>query len=55
MIYLRNTDQQDALSLSLLFYFNNLSSTCFEYSNHSSSAGSYCICSLWYLSCICVD
>jgi len=27
---------------SFLIYFNNLSSTCFEYSNCSSSAGSYC-------------
>ena len=28
-----------------------LSSTCNEYSNYSSPAGSYCICSIWYLPC----
>jgi len=43
------------MHFSFLIYFNNLSSTCFEYSNYSSSGGSYCICSIWYLSCIYVD
>ena len=32
-------------------YFNNLSSTCFEESNYSSSEGGYCIRSILYLSC----
>jgi len=43
------------MHFSFLIYFHNLSSTCFEYSNYSSSAGSYCMCSLSYLSCICVS
>jgi len=30
----------------LLIYSNNLFSTCFEYSNYSSLAGSYCICNM---------
>jgi len=38
-----------------LIYSNNLSCTCFEYSSYSSSGGSYCICSVWYLPCICAD
>jgi len=39
------------MKFSFLIYFNNLSSTCFAYSNYSSSGCSYCICSLWYLWC----
>ena len=34
-----------------LIYFSDLSSTCFEYSNYSSSGDSYCICSIWHLQC----
>jgi len=37
------------MHFSFLIYSNNLSSTCFEYSNYSSSGDGYCICS------ICVD
>jgi len=25
------------------------------YNNYSSSGGSYCICSIWYIPCICVN
>ena len=43
--YLPKKDQPDAL---FLIYFHNLFSTCFEYSNYSSSEGSYCMCSISY-------
>jgi len=39
---------------SLLIYSNTQSSTCFEYSNYSSSGGNYCIYSIRYLPNICV-
>jgi len=42
------------MHFSFLIYSNKVSSTCFEQSN-SSSAGSYCVCSIRYLSCIYVD
>ena len=38
-----------------LIYSNSISFTCFEEINYSSSGGSYCICSIWYLPCICVE
>jgi hypothetical protein len=33
------------MHFSFLIYSNNLSSTCFQYSNYLSSGGSYCVCS----------
>jgi len=39
------------MHFSFLIYSNNLSSTCFEQSNYSSSGGSYCTCSICDLPC----
>ena len=39
---LRNKDQEDAFFF-LNFFFNNLSCTCLEYINYSSTGGSYYI------------
>jgi len=39
----------DKMNFYFLIYFDNLSSTYFEYSSYSSPGGSYCICSIWYL------
>jgi hypothetical protein len=44
----------NTMHFSFLIYFNNLFCICLEYSNYSSSGGSYCMCSVWYLTCICV-
>ena len=35
------------MHFSFLIYFKNLNPTCFKYSNYSSSAGSYCIGSIF--------
>jgi hypothetical protein len=43
------------IHFSSLIFSNNLPSTCFKQSDNSSSGGSYCMCSIWCLSCICVD
>ena len=40
------------MHFSFLIYFNNLSCTCFEHLNNSSSGCSYSICSMWYLTSI---
>ena len=47
VIYLLNKDQED--DFSFLIYSNNLPSTYIEYSNYPLPAGSYCMCSIWYL------
>jgi hypothetical protein len=39
------------MHFAFLIYSNDLSSTCFEEVNCSSSGGSYCICGIWYLPC----
>ena len=44
--------KNNQMHLSFLINFNNLSSTCFEWSNYSSLGGSYCTGNKWYLQCI---